>query len=729
MNTKKRTVTNVRAVTIMILFLIFFSTLFGRMVYIQAAKEVNGQELQQIAKDRWTKQRVLDGKRGTIYDRHGGVLAQEISSYTMYAVLEKSQHSYVKDPKKTAAALEPFLTLSSEQIQQLLSSEGRFQVELGQSAKNMSYEQMMKIESLNLDGIFFREEPRRYYPKQTYASHVIGYTERDMEKSRMGLEKSLDDLLRENNGYVVYQSDRKGVQLPNPNKSVVPPNNGHDVFLTLDSNIQTALEQVMTKVEQDYNPERIIAIVADPKTGQILAMSNRPSFNPNHYEQITNYMNFAISDRFEPGSTMKMFTLAAALEEGAISMDEYFQSGTYRIGNRTISDHNQGRGWGMISYLEGMERSSNVAFSKIALEKLGTEKLYEYIERFGFSNTTGIDLPNEATGLIANRYTIDAATTAFGQATAITPIQQIQAATAIANGGKMMKPYVIDRIVNPDTDEVAFRNEPEMVGEPISESTAREMLDILESIVISSAGTGRPYQIEGFDVVGKTGTAQIPNPQGGGYLQGDGKNIFSFLGMAPKNDPRVVIYVAVDRPKLKPFEAGSAPVSLIFNTVMKHSLQYLNITPSFEEIKKEGEKGIVLKDYRGKSIEKVRNELESLGTQVVLLGDGGTIAKQYPESNQHVLEGEKVLLRTTEEVYAMPDITNWSLRDVMRLANLLDITPTIFGSGFVVEQSIPPLSAVKPGDSVVIELSGRKEENQNDIDENNDTEEEIIVYE
>lgn len=726
----KQNVTNVRAVTIMILFILFFIILLGRVVYVQMSKEVNGHNLKVMAEERWTKTSVIEGKRGTIYDRNGSAVAKEIGSYTMYAVLDKNQPNHVKKPKETAQALAPIIDVSADWLEERLSSTDLFQVELGPRAKNMSHEAMTEIKELDLQGIFFREEPRRYYPKQVFASHIIGYTERDMQTSRMGLELSFDEYLRGEDGHIVYQSDRKGIKLPNPEETIEPPKNGYDIHTTLDTNIQTALEQAMTKVEEEYSPEKIIGIVADPKTGQILAMSNRPSFNPNRYEEITNYINNAISDRFEPGSTMKIFTLAAAIEEGLYNGEEGFQSGSYQIGNYRISDHNQGRGWGKISFDEGFQRSSNVAFSILALEKLGPEKLYEYIEKFRFHERTGIDLPNEANGLIAKNGRLEAATTAFGQGTAVTPIQQVQAATAIANGGKMMKPYVIERIVDPETGSIIEQNQPEVVGEPISSQTSKKMLELLETVVTSSAGTGRPYYIEGFDVVGKTGTAQIPDPRGG-YMRGEGKNIFSFLGLAPKDDPRLIVYVAVDRPKLRPAESGSAPVSMIFNTVMKQSLQYLRITPSMREMEKNIEVGFQLQDYQGQPINRVKEMLEKEGLDITIIGDGTTIELQYPIPGHFVLPGEKVMLRTNGENYVMPNIIGWSFRDVIKLTNALELKTNIFGSGFVLSQSIHSGSVVETGDYITVELeeplrpqSSNDNEEEEEVEE---TEEEITI--
>ncbi|BAB06292.1 penicillin-binding protein [Halalkalibacterium halodurans] len=703
----KRAATNKRAVLMLVLFIVVFSVLIARFLYLQIEKEVKGYSLQAIAEARWTSSEVLHGKRGTIRDRNGDALAEEVTSYSVYAVLDNSHQPAVEDPERTAQLLAEHINMSEERLLELLTRDV-YQVELGAGARNLTQEQRDKIADLDLPGIYFTEEPRRYYPKHTYASHLIGYTDRDMGESRMGLERSLDEYLRGEDGEIRFKKDGQGIPLPRPSEQIEPAKTGNDVYLTLDSNIQTALDQVMTQVEEEYKPERIIAIVADPKTGQILAMSNRPTFNPNEYEQITNYMNYAVSDRYEPGSTMKVFTLAAALEEGVLNVNEQYQSGTYAIRNDTnppIRDHNQGRGWGTISYLEAMQRSSNVGFSKIALEKLGPEKLYEYLDEFGFGEPTGIDLPNEAASVYAKGALRDAASTAFGQGTAVTPIQQIQAMTAIANDGKMMKPYVVDRIVDSETGEVIEEKEPEVVGEPISKETAKEVRDILETVVTSSSGTGRPFYLEGFDVAGKTGTAQVRNPDGPGYLNGHGKNIFSFIGMAPKDDPSVIVYVAVDRPSLNTNQVGSEPVAKIFNTIMNHSLQYLNISPSVEELKDEEEEGYELADFIGESARSAREELEQAGMKVYVLGEGDTVEGQQPYSGHKLLEGERVILRTESESYTLPSMIGWSLRDVLKVANVLDVNVNLFGQGFVVGQSIEEGDTITPGDYMVVELA------------------------
>ena len=673
-----------RGITLMGLLLLVITVLFSRFVYIQAAKEVQGNDLASMIESRWSESRTLEGMRGSILDRNGEVLAEEIPSYTIVAILDDSYERHVSDPAGTAAALSPVLGIEQATLEGFLSRSAA-QVELGPRAKNLSYETMREVEELDLDGILFREDPRRYYPRQQFASHVIGYTERDMSVARMGLESTLNDFLEGEDGLLTYKRDGRSRPLLDADEQLTEPVNGADVTLTLDSKIQTAMEQTMDQVNEEYDPERMIAIAAHAKTGEILAMSNRPGFNPNQYEEIENYTNYAVSSRFEPGSTMKIFTLAAAVEEGVYQGDQTYQSGSYQVIDRTVRDHNQGRGWGEITYNEGLRRSSNVAFSKLALEYLGEDTLFEYVNAFGFRDPTGIDLPNETTGLIADTYTIDAATTSFGQGTAVSPIQQIQAATAIANKGSMMKPYVIDRIVAADGEETLLENEPTVAGNPISEHTANKVLALLETVVSGEGGTGHPYAIDGFQVAGKTGTAQIPNEGALGYQSGHGNYIYSFLGMAPAHDPEVIVYVAVEKPDIEPHVLGNEPVSKVFRQVMEQSLQYLNIAPTEQGDDYHVAERHPMPTFVGQNSVQVKEQLDEEGYRVKVIGNGDIISKQTPPEGTDVVNGETVILVTDGDVM-LPDLTGWSLRTVYMLASLYDIETEPDGTGYVTRQ-------------------------------------------
>ncbi|QKS71528.1 penicillin-binding protein [Paenalkalicoccus suaedae] len=707
MQQKSKTLTR-RALMLLVVVVIMIGALFSRFIYIQAAKEVQGRDLQELLEQRWSQTAVLDGQRGTIYDRNGETIAEEIPSYTVLAVLDDQYESHVADPEGTARALAEVLDEEQEFLYNQLTRDA-VQVELGPRAKNISYEKRQELEELELEGILFREDPRRYYPRQTFASHVIGYTERDMSVARMGLESSLNDYLAEENGSIQYQRDGRNRRLYGAEETIVEPKNGSNVFLTLDSRIQQSMEQTMAQVDEEYNPERMMAIVANAKTGEILGMSNRPSFNPNQYESIENYTNFAVSSRFEPGSTLKIFSLAAMIEEGVYDGNAYYESGSYRAFGETMRDHNNGRGWGTITYEEGVQRSSNVAFAKLTNEYLGGEKIYEYMERFGFREPTGVDLPNEASGVLAENGPLDALTTSFGQASVVTPIQQIKAATAIANDGQMMKPYIVKEIIDPNSGEATLVNEPEVVSEPISAETATEVRRIMETIVSSENGTGQPYAIDGFEIAGKTGTAQLVGDDGL-YMRGHGNNIFSFIGMAPADDPEVIVYVAVDRPDLEEYQLGNEPVSLIFRQVMEQSLQYLNIAPSDEEDTATLETGKEIRDYEGERVDLVTEELTAAGLEPILIGDGTMVEAQSIEAGVYLAKGDKVLLLTNAEAISMPDITGFSVRQVYRLAEMLDITADVEGMGFVYGQQPEPGADLTNATKILVEASPEEPE-------------------
>ncbi|USK35596.1 penicillin-binding protein [Bacillus sp. F19] len=714
------------AAILTLIFALLFFVLIIRFLYLQTTGEVNGEILAARAQEQYERKRGIEANRGSILDRKGEVIAQDTSTYTLVAVLDDSmttnpkQPKHVVEPEETAEKLAPLLDMEESEVTDILSKDA-FQVEFGSAGRNISHSLKVKIEKMNLPGIGFIKDTHRYYPNGTFASHIIGYAEKDEESNKtvgmFGIEKSLDKYLQEKDGYKVYEGDKQGFKLPNGEEKIVAPDNGDNVYLTLDQKIQTFLEDAMNEAAKEYEPEKIIGIVADPKTGEILAMGQRPSFDPN-VRDIDNYFNDAISYPFEPGSTMKIFTLAAAIEEGVFDRNELYQSGSYKVEGGRIRDHNK-TGWGTISFLEGVQRSSNVAMAILAKEKLGPDRFMQYMNKFGLNEKTGIDLPNEANGKFNYKYDIEKVTTAFGQGSTVTPIQQVKAATAIANGGKMMKPYIIDKIVDVDHDKVVKQNKPEVAGTPISEKTSKEVLDILETVVSSEKGTGRPYQIEGYEVAGKTGTAQIAGSDGK-YLTGRDNYIFSFLGMAPKEDPELLVYIAVQQPELKDTETGSMPVSSIFNTVMKNSLQYLKIQPSEEAEeqpkKTETEIGAEVPSFVGEDSASAEKLLKSNNVQPLILGSGNEIVAQYPEAGTNMIVNERVFLQTDGKV-AMPDLTGWSSRDVMKLANFLDLELKIKGKGYVVSQNISKNETVNEDDQLIVKLESPKQPSNGENEE------------
>ncbi|MBT2722554.1 penicillin-binding protein [Bacillus sp. ISL-46] len=742
---KKQPYMNAGAAILFGLFGLLFFVLLFRYFSIQISGEVDGQPLAAKAQEKYSREGNLAALRGDIFDRNGGVIAEDTNAYKLIAILDKKMTTnpkkpqHVKNPDKTAKELAKYLEMDESEIYNILTTgirNKKFQVEFGKAGKDITNQTKKKIEDLKLPGITFLRESKRFYPNGVFASHLVGYADRIEQKDKtiksigkMGIEKILNDELTGKNGKLNFESDLWGYILPDEKEKITPAQNGNDVYLTIDQKIQTFLEDAMNKVDKEYKPQKIIAIVADPKTGEILAMGQRPSFHPKTKEGIDKgWHNEAIETSFEPGSTMKIFTLAAAVQEKVFNPNETYQSGSYQVTkkDKAIHDHNYS-GWGTITYLEGVQRSSNVAFAKIAKEKLGFEKFREYLTKFGFDKPTGIDLPDETSGKIQFTYPIEKITTAYGQGTAITPIQQIQAATAIANDGKMIKPHVVKKIVNHDTGETIKSTTPEVVSTPISKETAKQVRDILETVVTSPNGTGGRYKIDGYSVAGKTGTANIPGPNGR-YLQGADNYMFSFLGMAPKDDPKLIVYVAVQQPDLDGTGIGALPVSAIFNPVMKNSLQYLNIQPS----KSEKAQLNKLSDFIGKSVEATEKELKAKDIETVVIGKGTKVVRQLPESGTTVLEGEKVIIQTNGDKLA-PDMTGWSLRDVMKVANIAGLKLNSKGQGYVTQQNIKPKTIMRNGDFLIVDLKTPEEQwtqenqaNSNGQDQSEETIEEIV---
>ncbi|MED3684543.1 MULTISPECIES: penicillin-binding protein [Bacillus cereus group] len=686
----------------MIFFLLLFLLLLARFFYIQSTGTVHNQDLDALAKQKHSKKGVLEANRGTIYDQNGHVLAQDANSYKIVAALKGANS--VENKEDTAKKIAGVLGKGEEDILASLNKEGRSQVEFGTLGKDLTKEKKEQIEALKLPGISFITENARVYPNGDFASYVIGHAkpnENGTSVGQFGIEKSLDKYLSASNGEVAYTGDRKGVSLDGGKVNVKAPKNGDNAYLTIDQRVQSYLEDAMKAASKQYEPESLIGIVADPKTGKILAMSTKPSYDPND-RQIKYFFNDAIANAFEPGSTMKIFTLAAAINEGVYKGQDYYQSGTYQVGNRKIKDHNGGAGWGSITFDEGVERSSNVAFAILGDQKLGPERFRKYIHSFGLDEKTNIDLSGEGSNTILFDQQIQQVTTAFGQGSTVTPIQLVQAATAIANDGKMMKPYAIDKIVDPITDKVKLEHKPEEVGKPVTKETAAQVRQLLERVVTSPKGTGTAYKIDGYSVGGKTGTAQIPDGKGG-YMTGRQNYIFSFLGMAPMDDPQLVVYVAVKQPKLKDDENGAQPLADIFKYVTKNSLEYLKIKPNEVKDPKKHlkEQQTTVPDVTGKTMAEAGKAIDKAKLRPIVLGEG-KVQQQVPKATEQTLKGDRVFL--VGDKPTMPNIQGWALRDVMNLAKTLQLNLKPSGTGYVTEQSVAEGTLLQSGTELGVTL-------------------------
>lgn len=705
-----------------LMFLFFgglFLLLYWRFVSIQATGIVKGHELEAEALARYQSGYVLSADRGKILDRNENVIAEDTLSYRLVAVIResatenKNNPRHVVDKAEAAKLLAQYIPMDEEKILDRLTPDpGKdpYQVEFGTAGRGISHEVKKEIEALKIPGIILFSDKKRYYPNGSFASHLIGFALRETDKDgnsqvigKMGLESIYNDLLTGEDGKLMYQRDAKNYLLPNSNKVVQEAQDGNDIYLTIDKTVQNFLDDAMSRVNTAYNPQSMIGVVANPKTGEILAMSQRPTFNPDTREGLDgNWLNDVVENTIEPGSTFKIFTAAAAIDSGNWHPNATYQSGSFKVYNDTIRDHNT-RGWGTITYLEGFQRSSNTAMTNL-LDIMGWETFEKYLNRFGFGVKTGIDLPGEASGVINSRYPLEKYTNAFGQGSTVTPIQLIQGLTAVANDGKMMQPYVIDKIVNPNTGEVILNSEPTEKGQPIKPESAKAVRELLVSTVYGEAGNAKRFQIEGYEVAGKTGTAQMPKANGRGYDWGKNEFLYSFLGMAPADDPQLVVYIAVAKPKLKDTEQGSDPVSQVFNSVVLNSLKYMNINPSdVAEVQTK-----TIPNMVGSQTDAVITELEGDGLHPVLIGEGGKITEQFPKADASLTKGSLVFLKT-EGPITLPSFENWSLRNILVYKTLTKLPIEIFGEGFVESQSLSQGTIITDESPIVVKLKTPEE--------------------
>lgn len=710
---KKRKSMNRRALALFTIFSLLFFLLSYRFLVIQITGQVEGKELRAYAQEKYSKEALLEASRGSILDRNGEPLAQDTVTYKLVAILDPSvtpenaeTPKHVVDPEKTADVLSQYIDMEKSEIYSILTKDA-FQVEFGKAGRDFSYEQKKQIDALKLPGITFVRESKRSYPNGILASHLIGFASLNQKDPKnhklvgqMGIEASLNEYLEGKNGKIKYESDRWGIILPTSGAVVDEPENGHEVYLTIDRKIQTFLEEAMNEVNLEYEPVEMMGLVADAKTGAILAMAQRPTFNPNTREGIEeNWQNIIVETAYEPGSTFKFVPIAAAIEEGVFNENEKYLSGQFKVeGSKPIYDHNDD-GWGEITYAEGIQRSSNVAMANL-VKKMGTDTFRNYLDYFKFGMPTGIGLANEASGVIQYRWPRDQYATSYGQGTSVTVLQMIQAMTAITNEGKMMKPYLIEKIVDED-GKIIKDSEMKVVGSPISADTAKKTLQLLETTVSGEHGTGKRFNIDGYPVAGKTGTAQIYEP-GKGFLTGWNNYLFSFIGAAPADDPELIVYVLVKQPQLdiEKYESGSVPVSKIFNSVMKNSLQYLNIEPD-ETIEEAAINTIP--DFTGKKVDKVITDLSQLKLTPVVIGNGKNVNATMPGANAKLIENEKVLIVTDGDM-VIPDMTGWSKLDVMKFIQATGIDFNIEGNGFVISQNIAPNSIITEESKLEIQL-------------------------
>lgn len=701
----------VRSLVIGGLFTLLFLVMTMKLYWVQV---VNGAELLGKAEDSWSRQKVLQPVRGAILDRNDKILAQDGESYTVAVnplLIDKyKQQSIVVD------MLAPLLNMNTPEGLSKLNDrvtskreDGRLrdQVEIRNEGwkidKSVADEINKKIDDLGLKGaVSLLEESKRYYPMNELAAHFLGYVDKE-NVARTGIELFYNDYLKGTAGLINYEKDRLGYQLPEGHATVTAPVNGYNVKTTIDRNIQHYIEEAVEKMNEQYHPKSAMVIAADPNTMEILGMSSLPTYNPNTYWNFANqsdFINQNIASQYEPGSTFKIVTLAAAVDQGLFHPKEKYHSGTIKVPGTTIRDHNNGLGWGSISYLEGLKRSSNVAFVKLGYEGLGKEKLHSYIEKFGFGQKTGIDLAGEIGGDIYFNFPSEVATATFGQGVAVTAIQQVAAVSAIANGGKLMKPYMMKEIIDPETNKIIQSTKPEIVRQVISEQTAKEVSGYLEQVVSDQEiGSGRRGYIDGYRIAGKTGTAQ--KFIDGSYAKD--RWIVSFIGYAPADYPQVALIVIVDDPDIGSDSTRSSEVSApVFKDIMGKSLRYLNVpkeNTSLGITQLLDNSGVLMPDLNDTSLTEAKDLLSRIGISYDVIGNGQKVVQQHPMAGTRIgLEQRGYIVTQPLESLTFPNVTGRSMRDVVEVCSVYEADCTLLGEGYVTSQKSvgnPPSKSIE----------------------------------
>lgn len=678
-----------------------FVVILVKLTYVAISPKVDGIDLNIFALSRTTATKTIEASRGTIYDINNEVLATNVRSYTVIAYLDESRTSdeanprHVVDKETTAEKLSPLINMTSKQILKLLNTKNVYQVELGPGGRNITELIKEEIEALDLPGIDFIKSTKREYPNGDFASYIIGYAKKNDEGSivgELGIEGKYNNELTGTNGKTIYQKDAYGYRIANTPEVIEDAKNGYDIYLTLDSNIQLYLENAIKEIE-NFNIDWATITIADAKTGAIVGSTSSPSYNPNILN-ITDYNNPLVSYTYEPGSTMKIYSFMAAIEEGLYKGDELYQSGSIQVSDYNISDWNK-EGWGKITYDKGFTYSSNVA-AVLLSQKLGKEKLLDYYKKFGFGKKTGIELSNEYDGKIKFNYESELASASYGQGITTTPIQNIQALTSLSNNGTILKPYIISKIVD-NEGNIVYEGKRTELTKVVSLNTVKKMMDLMDETVNSkdTAVTGYRYHTDKLTLIGKTGTANYT--QNGKYVSGQYSTIRSFAGLFPKDDPKYIIYVSV-----KKFQGASSSLGNIIKKMVESVVTYKNLSDKDSNV--DESKVINIASYINQGKNETVKLLEKYGLCPIVIGDGEYIINQYPSINSSVLYGSKVFLVTNGNNITMPNVIGWTHNEINTFAKLIKINYNIDGYGKVINTNIPEGSIIDLNNDLLVEL-------------------------
>jgi putative penicillin-binding protein 2B len=684
-----------------------FLLFVGRFLYLSISKTIAGENISERVSNLYKRDEILKSVRGAIYDNSGNVIAEDSHSFTLYAILDKSsldykgKPMYVVDKEKTAEKLSTVIPLSEKKILKYLHPKHKaYQVEFGTAGSGISLATKKKIMAMHLPGIHFDETPSRLYPNGRFASHIIGIAQPFNDKKThsinligtMGIEKYFNKVLSGKDGRRIALVDAGEYQLPGGQHSYKAPINGNNIYLTIDSQLQIYLENLLDAVQNKYKPKALTAIVEDVKTGKIMAASQRPTFDPATRKGLNdNWRNILVQDSYEPGSVFKILSITAAIQEGKYNPKEYYRSGSITFNGSTIHDWNY-TGWGAIPFEQAFPRSSNVGMS-ILVNRLGRHTWRRYLDNYHIGKKTNITLPDENSGLINIHSQIDQAVTSFGQGINVNAMQMMQVYSALANSGQMLKPQLVEKIVS-SSGKVIKRYKKIKVGKPVySQETAQTTLKLMRDVVEKEYGTGMTYKIPGKSIAVKTGTAQIAGIHGG-YLKGDRNYLFSVVGLTPADNPRYCIYITMKQPQVM-----SDPPETIMSLIFKPLINRVSVSSKVDMMSEQ----ITIPSVKGQSREQAVRLLEKMGLYVETIGSGHKVEAQSILANTKVNPNSKIII-FTGGIIRCPNMKGWTIKQVTQFANISKVKVEVLGKGKVYKQSRIPRSILNRNSKVKVEL-------------------------
>jgi len=690
----------------------------GRLFYLQLIK---GEELKKRAFSQWTRERLVAPKRGSIVDRNGKILAMSITAETVVASLNQ-----IKDKEWTAKVLSGILQMDYQKILNKLNTKGVSDIYI---ARNIDKEKADRIRKYALPGIYLTGGTKRVYPNGNFLSQVLGFTGID-DQGLSGLELYYDKYLRGKHGAISAQTDASGRAAPFSEEFFKKPVDGYDLMLTIDETIQHFAEKYAQKALYDNKAKSVTIIVEKVKTGEILAMTSKPDFDPNKpfeliykdrfpdFDKLSQaeknkivqsmWRNRALTDTYEPGSTFKIVTAAAGLEEGVVNENsQFYCRGYVKVANAIIKCWRYYNPHGSENFVEGVQNSCNPVFIEVG-QRLGKEKLYKYINLFGFGQKTGIDLPGEAKGIVQQVEKVgpvELATISFGQGISATPIQVISMINAIANDGVWVQPHVVKAIYDKDKKLIKSFDAPKK-RRVLDQDVARRLRNILQSVVTN--GTGHNAYLLGYRVAGKTGTSQK-------YDKTSKKYIASFGGFAPADNPEVSVLVIIDEPDPSLYYGGliAAPVA---RDLLNDILRYLDIQPQYtaEELKQiEFYKEYIVPNTIGMNIEDAKKQMYNNKFNVKVIGNGDKVIDQVPKAGFMLKEGSTIILFTQDisqtSAVAVPSVVGLSFQDAQKVLSNSLLNIKVRGiKGKIIRQNPQPGTKVPIGSIVEVEIADKE---------------------